>query len=423
MSLLILSNGHGEDEVASLIVQAMQRLPHPPVINALPIVGTGQAYHRPKIEIVGPVQAMPSGGFVYMDLRQLLGDLGGGLLSLTWRQLQVIRTQVLKGSRILAVGDIVPLLFAWWSGAPYAFVGTAKSDYYLRDLDGPYPELAWSQRWQSSVYLPWERLLMQHPRCRAVFPRDHLTSERLRQWPIPVFDFGNPMMDQLDPQGHLPLQQLGVKSALTVLLLPGSRPPEVYANWALILSAIADMLLTITPASLRKRDLLFLAAITPSLDLQAFHPTLKHHGWRWQSEESTVKEVIIQTFMQKQATLLLAQRGFNDCLHAADIVIAMAGTATEQCVGLGKPVVTLPGRGPQFTAKFARAQARFLGPSITMVDRPDQVPAAVQHLAMQSEQKQEWQLNGDRRMGKPGAAQQIAACLQQQLLSEQSVPS
>jgi uncharacterized protein (TIGR03492 family) len=36
----------------------------------------------------------------------------------------------------------------------------------------------------------------------------------------------------------------------------------------------------------------------------------------------------------------------------------MTGTAAEQCVGLGKPVLQLVGEGPQFTANFAEAQRR-----------------------------------------------------------------
>jgi len=40
----------------------------------------------------------------------------------------------------------------------------------------------------------------------------------------------------------------------------------------------------------------------------------------------------------------------------------MAGTATEQFVGLGKPAIAIPGIGPQFTAAFAEAQSRHLGP-------------------------------------------------------------
>ena len=42
----------------------------------------------------------------------------------------------------------------------------------------------------------------------------------------------------------------------------------------------------------------------------------------------------------------------------------MAGTAAEQAVGLAKPVLQLPGHGPQFTEAFAEAQRRLLGPTV-----------------------------------------------------------
>jgi uncharacterized protein (TIGR03492 family) len=42
----------------------------------------------------------------------------------------------------------------------------------------------------------------------------------------------------------------------------------------------------------------------------------------------------------------------------------MAGTATEQAVLLGKLVVQIEGKGPQFTATFAEAQRRLLGTNI-----------------------------------------------------------
>ena len=56
----------------------------------------------------------------------------------------------------------------------------------------------------------------------------------------------------------------------------------------------------------------------------------------------------------------------------------MAGTATEQFVGLGKPAIAIPGNGPQFTPAFAEAQSRLLGGSLILVKRPSQVGAAVE---------------------------------------------
>jgi uncharacterized protein (TIGR03492 family) len=349
---------------------------------------------------------MPSGGFIYMDRQQLLRDLQGGLLSLTRRQLQTVRSRARGGWNILAVGDIVPLLFAWWSGATYAFVGTAKTEYYLRDERGPLPRQSWLDRmegWSGSDYLPWERWLMRHRRCQAVFPRDLLTANTLERWGIPAISMGNPMMDGLDPIG-IEFASTGddiAEPPLTFVLLPGSRPPETYRNWQLMLQAVSALVSTFG-----KQRLQFLGAIAPSLDLTPFQQDLRSSGW-WatpQAEEAPM----FQTFQQSGATLILTQHCFNDCLHQADLAIAMAGTATEQFVGLGKPAITLPGQGPQFTPKFAEAQTRLLGISVTLVEHPTAVVAAVQSLLNDPDRLQEIAENGFRRMGQPGAARRIA---------------
>jgi uncharacterized protein (TIGR03492 family) len=121
------------------------------------------------------------------------------------------------------------------------------------------------------------------------------------------------------------------------------------------------------------------------------------------------------TFSYKNATAILTQHAYNDCLHLADIAIAMTGTATEQFVGLGKPAFTIPGKGPQFTSAFAEAQSRHLGPSVILVEQPRQVAYAVQSLLSDPDRLQLIAENGLRRMGKPGAARSIAACLMEQL--------
>lgn len=52
-------------------------------IQALPLVGLGRAYENAGFSVIGCTQVMPSGGFIYMDGKQLLGDVRAGLLSLT----------------------------------------------------------------------------------------------------------------------------------------------------------------------------------------------------------------------------------------------------------------------------------------------------------------------------------------------------
>ena len=417
MHLLCLSNGHGEDVIAVRIGQELQHHPAAPELAALPLVGEGRAYSQLGIPIIGSVRTMPSGGFIYMEGRQLLRDLRGGLLQLTWAQFKAVRRWGKKGGVILAVGDIVPLLFAWLSGAPYAFVGTAKTDYYVRDEAGPLPNRSRWETWSGSVYYPWERWLMSRPRCKGVFPRDKLTTEILQQWSISAFDLGNPMMDGIHPENPEPIfyepdaELKEVQRSLIVNLLPGSRAPEAYNNWQQIVRALAGLLDTFSD-----RSLLFLGAIAPGLSLDPLCQTLETWAWRQQPPELTVSNIQLNdpgalTFTQKNATLILTQDDYNLCLLKSDCCIAMAGTATEQFVGLGKPAIAIPGKGPQFTPAFAEAQTRLLGPSLILVEHPDKVGSVMQQLLRDPDWLQLIAENGHQRMGQPGAAKRIANCL------------
>ncbi|MBL1174016.1 lipid-A-disaccharide synthase-related protein [Pantanalinema sp. GBBB05] len=452
MRLLCLSNGHGEDAIAIRILTALRHSPQPPEIVALPIVGEGHAYLQAGIPVIGSVKTMPSGGFIYMDGRQLARDIQGGLLSLTWAQIQTVRSWARangqgggtrsdredrgdKGeltlssppsssspSLILAVGDIVPLLFAWLSGVPYAFVGTAKSEYYLRDEAGLLPRSSWwsdrLERWTGCVYHPWERWLMSRPTCRAVFPRDRITANVLQRFNIPAVSLGNPMMDGLEWSGDLESGGDGVDKEdllsasspssssppsllpLTIVLLPGSRPPEAYENWDVLLQAVNGLIAQMG------RSLVVLAAIAPGLDVELLHQMVR--GYRWQQTAADTYSVGVGA---QQATLVLASDRYAEFLHRADFAIAMAGTATEQFVGLGKPAIVIPGKGPQFTATFAEAQTRLLGVSVSRVEAPMQVTAAIQRLLNDPERLHLIAKNGQRRMGEPGAADRIARCL------------
>ncbi|PSB23587.1 lipid-A-disaccharide synthase-related protein [Stenomitos frigidus] len=438
MRVLCLSNGHGEDAIALRILRELQQQSEPPELAALPIVGEGHAYSDSGIPLIGSVKTMPSGGFIYQDGRQLVRDIRGGLLQLTLAQLRAIQAWAKEAatptphtsfgeahepphptphSLILAVGDIVPLLFARLSGLPYAFVGTAKSEYYLRDEGGWLPRRSWwddrLERWTGCIYHPWERWLMSHPNCKAVFPRDTITATSLKRRNIPAFDLGNPMMDRLDWEGEgekdkgLRLKDeerdlaFNLKpSALTIALLPGSRPPEAYANWETILQAVNGMIAQMP------RPLTFLAAIAPGLETETLHKALMAYRWQQVAEGSYTVGL-----GDRKSTLVLAQRRFAECLHRADVAIAMAGTATEQFIGLGKPAIIIPGKGPQFTPGFAEAQTRLLGASVMLVKEPDRAAAVIQSLLQNPDALQTIAENGRRRMGAPGAANRIAQCL------------
>jgi len=406
MKLLCISNGHGEDGIAVRILKQLRSLPGAPTLAALPIVGEGRAYEKAGIAIQGATQAMPSGGFIYMDRYQLFRDLQGGLVGLTLAQLKTARQWAQSGGKILAVGDIVPLAIAWQSGADYAFVGTAKSEYYLRNEIQWLPGRPPLEGWSGSVYVPWERWMMARPRCQGVFVRDPLTADILQRLRVPARYPGNPMMDDLDTRAAT-LAQLAATFApapavLTLALLPGSRAPEAFENWQRMVVAIAAVMETFGDRQIR-----LLAALAPALNLAAFKDVLLEAGWLAITGD-------YPTFQRQNGILVLTTNAFAECLHLADAALATAGTATEQAVGLGKPVVTFPGLGPQFTAAFAEAQSRLLGPSIILLSRPAEAGAALQACLTDAPRLQRIADNGRRRMGQAGAARAIAKILHQQ---------
>ncbi|MEM1253836.1 MAG: lipid-A-disaccharide synthase-related protein [Cyanobacteria bacterium P01_H01_bin.21] len=400
MRLLCISNGHGEDLIAVKVLLALQGLFPQLPMAALPIVGEGQQYQKLGVEIIGPTKQMPSGGFIYMDGQQLARDLQGGLLQLTIAQLKAMNQWLRTDDVVLAVGDIVPLLFGWLSRRSYGFVGTAKSEYYVRDEQEQHLDkstlLDVLDFQRTCVYMPWERWLMRRSVC--VFPRDGITTRRLRRWQVDAYDAGNPMMDGFSiPTG----QQLSNQQGLTILLLPGSRPPEAYENWQRLLDGVDDI-------THRLAAVTFLTAAAPGLDLATLTAELTGRGW----QQTEVKD-----YRRDGHRLQLDQRSFMVYAQQANVAIATAGTATEQFVGLGKPVLTLPGQGPQFTLTFAQAQARHLGPSVTLVHHPTQVHQALMAILNDPERQATIYKNGIDRMGPPGAGYRIAEILGKTLLA------
>ena len=109
---------------------------------------------------------------------------------------------------------------------------------------------------------------------------------------------------------------------------------------------------------------------------------------------------------------------FADIITNCDLVLGMAGTAVEQAVGLGKPVIQLPGKGPQFTYAFAEAQMRLLGISVTTIGKryndPNlftKVAQRIQTILKDDNYLKKCVDNGQERVGKPGGAMEIAQAI------------
>ncbi len=406
MKILVISNGHGEDTIAISIIKELITYSEVSQIVALPLVGEGYAFKKSQIPIIGKVGCMPSGGF-NQKISELFRDVNKGLISLTYQQYQVVSQWGKKGGVILVVGDILPLFFAWLSNASFAFIGVAKSEYYVKDEKGWLSSTSIIDRCFNSIYYPWERWFMKSNKCRGVFVRDTLTAINLNKLKISAHFLGNPMMDDFSdkittyPDSYL--------EETTVLLLPGSRIPETWCNWALILQSI-QTILKIFP----KKSFLFLSAIAPNLNLIPFQEELIKHNWKNQILDKSyinLKDSQALQFQKENATLVLTQSAYKECLQFSQLGIAMAGTATEQFVGLGKPVISFPGKGPQFTKQFAEGQTRLLGPSIILIEKPEDIGEALGKLLNDKRLVNNLSKNGENRMGKSGASKKIAKYL------------
>ena len=378
--ILFLSNGHGEDLNASLIAQALGKIAPKITVGAMPIVGEGNAYKKLNIPLIGPTQNLPSGGIFYTQKLNLLKDIQAGLISLTWQQIQAVKKYSRNCQLIFAVGDIVPIAIAHLTNCPYITFLVATSSYY-----------------EGTLRLPWPtELCLRSSRCQKIWAKDNFTCRDLRGRGFSKAGCaGYPIMDALQPNG----QDLQLdKNLPTIALLPGSRPPEALHNLALQLR-ICEEIVEITPMQFR-------VALVPSITEADVVKLARQDNWEYQAQGKLSKTKLMVQFYHN---------AFADILEQSDLVIGMAGTAVEQAVGLGKPVIQIPGGGPQFTYSFAEAQMRLLGTSVrTIGKKPTDIgifrQAAQEVIKVLEDHSYllDCIANGKKRIGDRGASVQIA---------------
>ena len=105
----------------------------------------------------------------------------------------------------------------------------------------------------------------------------------------------------------------------------------------------------------------------------------------------------------------MVRNGFEDIIARAEVLIGLAGTANEQAVGMGKPVVSFAGTGPQTTVTRMTKQEMMLGGSVRYIaDFPRGVAEEVSFLLSHPEEAMRRGRIGIERMGSPGASRRIA---------------
>ena len=409
--LLVLSNGHGEDLIAQRVLQALHRRRPDLQVAVVPLVGEGSAFAAAEAEgwlqRIGPRQALPSGGFSNQSLGGLLRDLAAGLPLLSWRQWRLVRRWGRQGGAVLAVGDLLPLLLAWASGAPYGFIGTPKSDYTWRSGPGQaWPADAY-HRLKGSEWDPWEWALMGRPHCRLVALRDPLTARGLARHGVAALAPGNPMLDGLAGP-PLPASLQGYRR---LVLLAGSRMPEARANFGRLMDALVAWsdgpgddcpVVLLSPGGSRPAP----EELAPIMRRRDFEPAEPPAGSGAEA-----------AWRRRGLLLLLGPGRFTPWASWGELGLATAGTATEQLVGLGIGALSLPGPGPQFKLGFAQRQSRLLGGAVGVCHTQAELVGRLQQLLADPQRRQQLGATGRRRMGEPGGSEALAALVEERLLA------
>lgn len=383
--VLFISNGHGEDNHSAHVIRTLRKQAPDIDIAAIPIVGEGNAYRRLGIPILGPTQVLPSGGFTYVNRWLLLKDIQAGLLNLSLRQIRAIRRHGPDFDLVHATGDSVGQTCAYLTGRPFISFISCLSALYEGHL-------------QTDFVM---RFVVRSPRCRAVITRDPYTAQDLQKQGFGKVHYGGiPSLDWLIPHGKdLHLQP----DIPMVALLPGSRMPEAVRNLKLQLQFVVEA------TRLMGANVQFRAALVPALmqELDAIATAL---GWQYDAGILTY-----QVADGPIAEIRCYDDAFNDIVCHTTLVIGMAGLAVDQAVALGKPVIQIPGEGPQFNYAFAEAQDRLLGISAQTVGTGPASSTTLLEAAhcLQKTLKDADYLaacvdNGRDRLGIPGASQRIA---------------
>ena len=329
--ILVLSNGHGEDLSGCILARRLISIGNK--VEALPIVGLGEAYKKEKINIIGKTRKFNTGGLGYNSLKGRIYDLFNGQIYYFLKKIWIVVLIRKKYDYFLVVGDIVPIFFAWLSRKKYFTYLVAYSSHYEGKLNLP---------WPCNYFLKSQNSI-------RIYTRDLLTSIDLsNQLKKEVLFLGNPFIDKL-----LKNNIKDSNNSFHIALLPGSRINELINNFELMLDIIQELA---NYKFFKKTKFNF--ALSSDLKMENVQNLLEMRNWQFEKILSSNFKLL---YSYKFIKVFFKWNSFEEILTESDFAISMSGTAAEQVVGMSKPVLQVEGKGPQFTKGFAEAQRRLLG--------------------------------------------------------------
>ncbi len=318
---------------------AFKKLGHE--VKALPLVGNGESYLKAGIKVLGKTKSFSTGGMGYTSLKGRILELIQGQIIYLIKRIYLLFLISSKYDLLVVVGDVLPVTVAWLTRLPVITYLVAYSSHYEGKLKLP---------WPCSECLSSDKFL-------KVYTRDKLTADDLKKKIFGKVEFiGNPFMDPF-----LTRHQSLPKHNKRLGILPGSRMPEVGENLCLILKVIEN----VTNLKSKNTDISFDVALVHALDDYSLKKIITLDGWRlcFPTNKDHPLKII-----KDHSIVNVYRDSFVKVVQSSNVLISMAGTATEQAALLGKLIVQIEGKGPQFNSSFAEAQRRLLGPNVFCAD-------------------------------------------------------
>lgn len=326
--ILIVSNGYGEDLIATYLIKSLKKQSPRSIIKALPLVGDGLSYIDAGIKPLSNQKILPSGGFIRSP-KAFIQDLFHGLITQAIKNIVILKRLSNKFDLIISVGDVYCLILcSLFNKKPRYFLPTAKSDYFM-----PHSNI---------------EILLIKKLSRQVFTRDELTANSLRKAKINAHFLGNIMFDAIEFSD----QNYNLNTTDYVFgLLPGSRK-EALLNLKKLCTLVLDISKTM-------KNTKFILAKANSLSLEEIKNNLPKE---WQVCGDIKLENITT------GTAIILAKKFGDVLKESDLILGLAGTANEQAVYFGHTVIAFKGAGEQTTKKRFVEQKKLLGEKLIFID-------------------------------------------------------
>ncbi|WIJ24611.1 hypothetical protein [Devosia sp. RR2S18] len=371
-NILLISNGHGEDWIASAIAA---RLKDHADVEAYPMIGAGYAYSD-ACPIVGPRASLASEGWrnVKGSLRRDIATGGLGIIPPALRFLRAVRGRY---DRVVVVGDMVGVL---------ACLATGYRDLVYLDV---------YKTGAARLYSRAERWAIRQT-CRTVFCRNPRLAQLLQQDGVDARAAGNVMMDAISSG---PYDAAARRTRpLAVTLLPGARA-LTSESFELQVAALRTLSEDMLP------DIFMAVAGSANIENMA-----KRTGLRRVPMLSHEPADLGQLADDRLTIHMARGNALGNVLAASDLVLSQAGTATIQALGLGKPAITFINPRDR-RSRFEDEQALFGDARIVVQPEAGEIGAALKKLLDDSAHRERLSQSGRDRIGGPGAMQAILAVL------------